>query len=81
MVGTEWFGLPAVDVGAVGQSTDAGVTFKGSPTSYIPFTLTAVACPTSARCIAVGGHTVATITVLKPPRQPATTGSEGASTT
>jgi photosystem II stability/assembly factor-like uncharacterized protein len=81
MVGTEWFGLPAVDVGAVGQSTDGGVTFKGSPTSYIPFTLTAVACPTAERCIAVGGHTVATISALKPPRRPASTGSEGSSTT
>ena len=68
MVGTEWFGLPAVGVGAVGQSTDGGVTFRGSKTSYIPLTLTAVACPTTSACIAVGGHTVAQITLRQPAR-------------
>jgi photosystem II stability/assembly factor-like uncharacterized protein len=80
MVGTEWFGLPAADVGAVGQSIDAGVTFKGSPTSYVPFTLTAVACPSAKNCIAVGGHTVATIEVLKPARRPVSAGSQRSST-
>jgi photosystem II stability/assembly factor-like uncharacterized protein len=81
MVGTEWFGLPAVGVGAVGQSVDAGVTFRGSPTSYIPFTLTAVSCPSLAGCIAVGGHTVARITLLRPRRHAGTTGSAGTSST
>jgi hypothetical protein len=77
MVGTKWFGVPAVGVGAVGQSVDAGVTFRGSPTSYIPFTLTAVACPSLSGCIAVGGHTVARITVLHPRRHAGTAGSGG----
>ena len=76
MVGTEWFGLPALPVGAVGQSTDAGVSFRGSPTSYIPSTLTAIACPSASGCIAVGGHTVARITLVPPKRHPATTGSQ-----
>jgi photosystem II stability/assembly factor-like uncharacterized protein len=73
MVGTEWFGLPALTVGAVGQSTDAGVTFRSSPTSYIPMTLTAVACPSVSGCVAVGGNTVARITLVHPPRHPAST--------
>ncbi len=80
MVGTEWFGLPAVGVGAVGQSIDAGVTFRGSTTSYIPFTLTAVACPSAAACIAVGGHTVARITLRHPTVHPAGTGSAATTT-
>jgi len=77
MVGTEWFGFPEVGVGAVGQTTDAGVTFRGSPTSYIPLTLTAVACPSVSDCIAVGGHTLARITLLHPARHPGTPGSSG----
>ena len=47
----------------VAQSTDAGLTFRSSPTSYIPITLTAVACPSVSRCIAVGGNTVARLTL------------------
>ena len=70
MVGTFWFGLPAVGVGAVAQSIDAGLTFRSSPTSYIPITLTAVACPSTSRCIAVGGDTVARITLLQPKQHP-----------
>ena len=31
-----------------------------------PITLTAVACPSTSRCIAVGGHTVAKVTLLHP---------------
>ena len=76
MVGTLWYGFPTVDVGAVAQSIDAGLTFKESPSSYIPLTLTAVACPTATRCIAVGGDTVARITVLHPKRHPAVPGSQ-----
>ena len=74
MVGTVWYGFPTVDVGAVAQSVDAGVTFKESPSSYIPLTLTAVACPTTTRCIAVGGDTVARITLEHPKRHPAAAG-------
>jgi photosystem II stability/assembly factor-like uncharacterized protein len=75
MVGTYWFGLPAVGVGSVAQSVDAGTTFKGSPTSYIPLTLTAVVCPSTSTCVAVGGHTVARITLLHPKHHPAAKGS------
>jgi photosystem II stability/assembly factor-like uncharacterized protein len=66
MVGAFWFGLPEVGVGSVAQSIDAGSTFRSSPTSYTPLTLTAVACPSTSRCIAVGGHTVAKVTLLHP---------------
>ena len=66
MVGAFWFGLPEVAVGSVAQSIDAGSTFHSSPTSYTPLTLTAVACPSTSGCIAVGGHTVAKITLLHP---------------
>jgi hypothetical protein len=66
MVGTFWFGLPEVGVGSVAQSIDAGSTFRSSPTSYTPITLAAVACPSTSKCIAVGGHTVAKVTLLHP---------------
>ena len=66
MVGTFWFGLPEVGVGSVAQSIDAGSTFRSSPTSYTPITLAAVACPSTSSCIAVGGHTVAKVTLLHP---------------
>ena len=68
MVGTTWAGFPAVGTGGVAESTDAGLTFRRSPTSYVPITLTAVACPSTSRCIAVGGDTVARLTLLRPPR-------------
>ena len=55
----------------VAQSIDAGLTFRSSPTSYIPITLTAVACPSASGCIAVGGDTVARLTLLQPKRHPA----------
>ena len=50
-----------------------GSTFRSSPTSYIPLTLTAVACPSTSSCIAVGGHTVARVTLLHP-KHPCGTG-------
>jgi photosystem II stability/assembly factor-like uncharacterized protein len=68
MVGTTWVGSPAVGSGGVAESTDAGVTFRSSPTSYVPIPLTAVTCPTASACIAVGGDTVARLTLLHPPR-------------
>ena len=68
MVGTRWVGLPAVGTGAVAESADAGLTFRDSATAYIPITLTAVACPTAAGCVAVGGDTVARLTLLQPKR-------------
>jgi photosystem II stability/assembly factor-like uncharacterized protein len=68
MVGTTWAGSPAVGTGGVAESTDAGLTFRSSPTSYVPITLTAVDCPSASGCIAVGGNTVARLTLLRPPR-------------
>jgi photosystem II stability/assembly factor-like uncharacterized protein len=72
MVGTFWFGLPEVGVGSVAQSIDAGSMFRSSPTSYTPLTLTAVACPSTSSCIAVGGHTLAKVTLLHPKHRLAT---------
>jgi hypothetical protein len=66
MVGTKWVGTPATGTGAVAESRDAGAAFTASSTAYTPLTLTAVDCPTAARCVAVGGDTVARIT-LPPP--------------
>jgi hypothetical protein len=66
MVGTTWTGFPAVGTGGVAESTDAGLTFLSSPTSYVPITLTAVDCPSASGCIAVGGDTVARLTLLHP---------------
>jgi hypothetical protein len=68
MVGTTWVGSPAVGTGGVAESTDAGLTFSSSPTSYVPITLTAVACPSTSHCVAVGGNTVARLTLLSPRR-------------
>jgi photosystem II stability/assembly factor-like uncharacterized protein len=68
IVGTKWAGTPAVGTGAVAQSADGGITFKASSAAYIPITLTAVSCPTSVGCIAVGGDTVARLTLVRPAR-------------
>ena len=65
--GDDWFGCPAVGQAAL-QSIDAGTTFRSSPTSYVPLTLTSVDCPSTSGCIAVGGNTVARLTLLRPPR-------------
>ena len=64
MVGTDWVGLPAVGTGAVAQSVDGGQTFRASTAAYVPLSLTALACPTSTACVAVGGNTVARLTLL-----------------
>jgi hypothetical protein len=66
MVGTKWVGTPATGTGAVAESSNAGAAFTASSTAYTPLTLTAVDCPTAAQCVAVGGDTVARIT-LPPP--------------
>ena len=79
VVGTDWTGTPAVGEGAVGRSLDGGLTFSASRTEYTPLALTAVACPTTAGCIAVGGNTVAHLTLPRPPR--ARTATRGTSTT
>ena len=77
MVGTDWFGFPAVGTGAVAQSIDGGLTFRASKTAYAPITLTALSCPSASGCIAVGGDTVARLTLLQPKRHPAPGRSEG----
>jgi photosystem II stability/assembly factor-like uncharacterized protein len=66
MVGTKWAGNPVVGTGAVAQSGDGGLIFKASSAAYIPITLTALSCPTSDRCVAVGGDTVARLTLVPP---------------
>jgi hypothetical protein len=67
MVGTKWQGTPATGTGAVAESKDAGAAFTASSTAYTPLTLTAVDCPTAVLCVAVGGDTVARITLPPPP--------------
>jgi hypothetical protein len=70
MVGTRWAGNPAVGTGAVAQSADGGVTFRASSAAYIPITLTALSCPNSVACVAVGGDTVARLTLVAAEPQP-----------
>jgi photosystem II stability/assembly factor-like uncharacterized protein len=65
VVGTNWIGIPAVGTGAVAHSSDGGATFTASATEYTPLALTALACPTARRCVAVGGDTVARITLAQ----------------
>jgi hypothetical protein len=71
IVGTRWIGTPTVGTGAVAHSSDGGVTFTQSSTAYVPLTLTAVSCPSAATCVAVGGDTVARITLPTPAAAPA----------
>ena len=66
LVGTKWSGQPAVAAGAVAQSRDGGTTFAAASAAYIPLALSALACPTASGCIAVGGDTVARVTLLPP---------------
>lgn len=70
LVGTKWVGTPVIGTGAVAESKDAGATFTPSATAYTPLTLTAVACPTAVACVAVGGDTVARITLPLPRPRP-----------
>jgi photosystem II stability/assembly factor-like uncharacterized protein len=63
VVGTNWSGTPAIGTGAVARSTDGGATFAASATEYTPLALTSLSCPTAQRCVAVGGNTVARMTL------------------
>jgi hypothetical protein len=63
MVGTDWIGSPAVGTGGVAHSSDGGRVFTAATTAYTPLALTAVSCPTTQNCVAVGGDTVARITL------------------
>lgn len=67
MAGTNWVRQSAIGTGAVAQSLNGGTTFKASTTSYTPLTLTALDCPSAAGCIAVGGDTVARVTLTQLP--------------
>ena len=70
MVGTKWVGFPAIGTGAVAQSRNGGLTFRASSSAYVPITLTALSCPDPAACVAVGGNTVARITLIAPKAAP-----------
>jgi len=79
MVGTYWVGYPAAAAGAVAQSGDGGATFRLSEAAYIPTTLAGLSCPDTTVCVAVGGRTVARITLVTPrpaPRATSTPGTE-----
>jgi photosystem II stability/assembly factor-like uncharacterized protein len=78
MVGTNWAGNPAVGTGAVAESQNGGGAFTSASTAYVPLTLSALACPTPARCVAVGGDTLARITL---PVAKARTGAHPGATT
>ncbi len=65
MVGTKWVGSPAIGTGAVAQSRNSGESFIASTTEYTPLPLTALDCPTTRSCIAVGGNTLAQIVLTK----------------
>ena len=67
MVGTKWQGNPAVSSGVVAQSKDGGSSFKVSTAAYVPLSLTALSCPTTAACVAVGGDSVARVRLIAPP--------------
>ena len=77
VVGTRWTGFPAIGTGAVAQSVNGGGTFRASSSAYVPITLTALSCPGTAGCIAVGGHTVARITLTVPKAVPAPSRTHG----
>jgi photosystem II stability/assembly factor-like uncharacterized protein len=66
LVGANWSGNPAVASGAVAQSRDGGTEFTPSLAAYAPITLTAVVCPSTTACVAVGGDVVARITLVQP---------------
>ena len=81
MVGTYWVGYPAAAAGAVAQSGDGGHVFRLSPAAYIPTTLTGLSCPSTTACVAVGGRTVARITLITPQPAPRATPTRSTSTT
>jgi photosystem II stability/assembly factor-like uncharacterized protein len=66
MVGTVWHGTPPLGEGGVAQSTNGGQSFTASSAAYVPLTLTALACPTSTNCVAVGGDSTARIELPTP---------------
>jgi photosystem II stability/assembly factor-like uncharacterized protein len=77
MVGTKWVGFPAVGTGAVAQSLDGGLSFRASTSAYVPISLTALSCPTTSSCVAVGGNTVARLTLIAPKPAPTPSRTHG----
>jgi len=72
MVGTQWVAHTSVGVGAVASSSNGGQSFTSTSSVYTPLSLTAVACPSTTSCVAVGGDTVARIALpdlVKPVRR------------
>jgi hypothetical protein len=60
-------GFPAIATGAVAESRNGAQTFRTASAAYVPITLTALSCAGTDACIAVGGSTLARITLLQPP--------------
>jgi photosystem II stability/assembly factor-like uncharacterized protein len=77
MVGTKWVGFPAVGTGAVAQSVDGGLSFRTSSSAYVPISLTALSCPDTKACVAVGGNTVARLTLIAPKPVPSPSRTKG----
>jgi len=77
IAGTKWVGLPAIGTGAVAQSLNGGLTFRASSSAYVPITLTALSCPDTTACVAVGGDTVARITLIAPKAVPVPSRTHG----
>jgi photosystem II stability/assembly factor-like uncharacterized protein len=73
MVGTRWVGSPPLATGAVALRKSHGRVFTEAKSAYIPLTLTALSCPTDAGCMAVGGDTLARITLPAPAPKRAST--------
>ena len=48
----------------------AGSRSATSSSAYVPISLTAVSCPTTTACVAVGGDTVARLTLIAPKAAP-----------
>ena len=59
------------------QSLNGGTTFRASSSAYVPITLTALSCPDATSCVAVGGDTVARITLIAPKAAPVPTRTHG----
>jgi photosystem II stability/assembly factor-like uncharacterized protein len=66
LVGAQWSGAPAVATGSVAVSAKRVASFHTASSAYIPLPLAAVACPSAVSCIAVGGVTLARISLPTP---------------
>ena len=66
VVGTKMTGTPAIPVGAAATTSDAAATWRSPVLRYLPVGLTALDCPTSRLCIAVGGDELARLSFPTP---------------